>query len=217
MDAERYAQIKALFNQAVELPEPERLGFVEQASGDDQALRDDVLEMLREDTAGNSFFDRGLPEIAYQLLESPAILMDMEEVGPYRLLEPLGQGGMGDVWLAERVDAGNRVAMKFLLHAGLSAARLERFTSEIKTQAKLEHPFIARFHDAGVLDERTPWLVMEYVEGEHLDVYCLKHALPIEKRLRLFRSVCEAVQYAHRQLIIHRDLKPSNIMVAEDG
>ena len=126
---------------------------------------------------------------------------------------------MGVVWLAERSDAEKQVAIKFLLHAGLSPHRSERFRREIRTLARLEHPFIARFYDAGVLDDRTPWLVqMEFVKGERIDDYCARHQLSIPDRLRLVRSVCEAVRYAHAQAILHRTiLKPSNILVAEDG
>ena len=124
---------------------------------------------------------------------------------------------MGVVWLAEREDAGNLVAIKFLPHAGLSPARRERFAREIKTLGKLTHPYIARFYDAGTLADGTPWFVMEYVDGVPFTGYCRTQKRPIEEQLRLFRMVCEAVQYAHGQEIIHRDLKPSNILVERDG
>jgi serine/threonine-protein kinase len=217
MDAERFARLKALFDQAVELPEAERAGFLESETAGDAELKDAVLAMLNEDSAGTPVFDSGLSEIAAELLGNPIEWANLEEIGAYRLKEFIGQGGMGVVWLAERMDAGNLVAIKFLLHAGLSPARLDRFILEIKTLAKLEHPFIARFLDAGVRSDGTRWFAMEYVKGLRLDEYCEAHGLSIDARLRLLRKVCEAVQYAHGQAVIHRDLKPWNIMVAEDG
>lgn len=217
MDAELYARATSLFHQAVELPESERTEFVEANCGGDLSLKEAVLDMLAMDSEGDPFLERDLGEIASQVLENDADLSPSSEFGPYRLVEILGQGGMGVVWLAERADAGKQVAIKFLLHAGLSPHRSERFRREIRTLARLEHPFIARFYDAGVLDDRTPWLVMEFVKGERIDDYCARHQLSIPDRLRLVRSVCEAVRYAHAQAILHRDLKPSNILVAEDG
>jgi eukaryotic-like serine/threonine-protein kinase len=124
---------------------------------------------------------------------------------------------MGVVYLAERVDLGSLVAIKLLRDAWLSPARRERFASEQRTLAQLNHPSIARLYDADTLDDGTPWFVMEYVEGVPLTEYCVEHRCSIEERLRLFRAVCEAVQYAHQHAVIHRDLKPSNILVKADG
>ncbi len=184
---------------------------------DDRELMGEVLVMLKGDSPDTSLLDRGLPELAYQLVGAPLEVVSLREFGPYRLKKLLGEGGMGVVWLAERADAGNLVAIKFLPHAGLSPARRERFAREIKTLGKLRHPFIARLYDAGTLDDGTPWFVMEFVEGTRLTEYCRTHDLSLEERLRLFRRICEAVQYAHGQEIIHRDLKPSNILVEPDG
>jgi serine/threonine-protein kinase len=124
---------------------------------------------------------------------------------------------MGVVYLAERRDLGSLAAIKILRDAWLSAGRRERFAAEQRTLAHLNHPAIAHLHDAGSLKDGTPWIVMEYVEGEPLTEYCRKHRTSIEGRLELVRSVCEAVQYAHGQAVIHRDLKPSNILVKADG
>lgn len=152
------------------------------------------------------------------MVGTPTDWMSSGDFGPYRLTgEKLGEGGMGIVWLAERKDAGNQVAIKFLLHAGLSPTRRERFTREIKTLAKLKHPFIARLYDAGALSDGTPWFVMEYVKGVGFTEYCREAERSFEDNLSLFRLVCQAVQYAHSQEIIHRDLKPSNILVERDG
>ncbi len=124
---------------------------------------------------------------------------------------------MGVVYLAERTDLGSLVAIKVLRDAWLSPARRERFASEQRTLAQLNHPSIRRLYDADTLDDGTPWFVMEYVEGIPLTEYCREHRCSIDERLQLFRAVCEAVQYAHQRAVIHRDLKPSNILVKPDG
>jgi len=124
---------------------------------------------------------------------------------------------MGVVHLAHRDDLSFPVAIKFLRDAWMSPARAQRFSAEQKTLAQLNHPFIARLYDADTLPDGTPWFAMEYVEGISITDYCERQACSIEQRLALFRSVCEAVQYAHTRAVIHRDLKPSNILVKPDG
>jgi serine/threonine protein kinase len=124
---------------------------------------------------------------------------------------------MGVVYLAERKDLGNVVAIKILRDAWLSPSRLKRFETERRTLARLNHPLIARLYDAATLPNGTPWFAMEYVDGVALNKYCESHNCSIEERLKLVRSICEAVQYAHDRGVIHRDLKPSNILVKEDG
>src|ERR1019366_758605 len=126
-------------------------------------------------------------------------------------------GGLGVVYLAQRDDLGSLVAIKILRDAWLSPARRERFLSEQRTLAQLNHPSIARLYDADTLEDGTPWFVMEHVDGIPLTHYCRTHACSVEQRLQLFRSLCEAVQHAHSHAVIHRDLKPSNILVKSDG
>jgi serine/threonine-protein kinase len=217
MDSARWDQIQSVFHEAVTRPESDRQCWLETVCGADGPLMTEVLAMLKADGSQASFLDRGVPHIAYQMVGTPFDLILSREFGPYRLVRILGEGGMGVVWLAERTDAGNLVAIKFLPHAELSPARRERFAREIRTLAKLKHPFIARLYDAGTLADGTPWFVMEYVEGVGFAEYCREQPRSDEERLRLFRSICEAVHYAHGQEIIHRDLKPSNIMVEGDG
>jgi serine/threonine protein kinase/Tfp pilus assembly protein PilF len=217
MDSARWEQIQTIFHQALELPESDRSSFLKTACGEDAQLAGEVDAMLRADSRDTSLLDQGLHHVAHHVLNSPTAAMPHQEFGPYRLLRVLGEGGMGVVWLAQRQDAGNLVAIKFLPHAALSPARRERFTHEIKTLGKLKHPFIARLYDAGSLADGTPWFVMEYVEGVRFTDHCREKKLNVEDRLRLFRSACEAVQYAHGQEIIHRDLKPSNILVDDSG
>ena len=143
-------------------------------------------------------------------------------VGPYRLIRHVGQGGMAEVWLAQRDDGAFRrqVAIKLLFRTASSTQRdsfAQRFARERDILATLNHPHIAGLHDAGVTPSGQPWLALEYVEGEPLTVWCDKTALGIEGRVRLFRQVLLAVQHAHANLVIHRDLKPGNILVTAQG
>ena len=217
MEAARWEQVQELFHAALTQPATMRVDFVRSVCTTDRALEAEVLNMLHADSAGASLLDRDLPQLAANFLARSEPEFPYQEFGPYQLIRILGEGGMGVVWLARRKDADNLVAAKFLPHARLSPARLARFTDEIKTQGKLRHPYIARFYDAGTLADATPWFVMEYVEGVPITEYCAQHQLDAEATLRLFRCVCEAVQYAHGQEVIHRDLKPSNILVEKDA
>ena len=143
-----------------------------------------------------------------------------KRLGPWRVLELLGEGGMGLVYLGARDDQTyeQRVAIKVIRHVAAGTAEdFARFRRERQILARLEHPGIARLLDGGTTDDGSPYLVMEYVDGEPIDAYCEKRALPIEERLRLFRGVCAAVQYAHQKLVVHRDIKPANILVTAEG
>src|SRR5450631_342414 len=139
--------------------------------------------------------------------------------GPYRVLSLLGHGGMGSVWLADRVDGlfTRQVALKLIHPALFSPAMTERLTREREILAGLNHPNIARLIDAGFADDAQPYLALEYVDGVSLSEYCDGRRLSLRERLALFRQVLSAVQFAHAHLVIHRDLKPSNIMVTADG
>lgn len=218
MDSARWDRMQSIFYDAAACPESAWQALLEDRCGDDEEVMAEVLGMLQADSRSASLLDRGLSDLAYRIASSPTDGASLQEFGPYRLTgEKLGEGGMGVVWLAQRKDAGNLVAIKFLIHAGLSPARRERFAREIKTLAKLKHPFIARLYDAGTLEGGTPWFVMEYVKGAQVTDYCRQPGRTIGDLLKLFRSICEAVRYAHGQEIIHRDLKPSNILVEADG
>jgi eukaryotic-like serine/threonine-protein kinase len=218
MDSTRWERIQSLFHEVADLPEHERRAFLKTACDGDEGLIAEVMALVDEDARGASLLDRDLAQVAHQVLDqaNPASL-PFKEFGPYRIKEALGEGGMGVVYLAERTDLGSLVAIKLLRDAWLSPARRERFASEQRTLAQLNHPSIARLYDADTLDDGTPWFVMEYVEGVPLTQYCVEHRCSIEERLKLFRAVCEAVQYAHQHAVIHRDLKPSNILVKPDG
>jgi serine/threonine-protein kinase len=223
MDSARWERMQALFHEAAELSETRRREFLAGACEGDTALASDVLALLEEDAnpSGVSLLDRNVADYARRLLVQEASLdgipQSLREIGHYRIERLLGEGGMGVVYLAHREDLGSQVAIKLLRDGWMSPARRERFTSEQRTLAQLNHPFIARIYDADMLADGTPWFAMEYVEGLPLTEYCLTRALPVADRLALFRAVCEAVDYAHRHAVIHRDLKPSNILVKEDG
>ena len=218
MDSERWDRIQSLFHQAADLPENQWVAFLDSACHGDGELQAEVLAMLAEDESSRSLLDSDLAHVAAGVLEDAhQVLPNSKDFGPYSVRSVLGEGGMGVVYLAERKDLRNLVAIKVLRDAWLSPARRERFASEQKTLAQLTHPGIARLYDADTLPDGTPWFVMEYVEGLPLTSYCEKYNCTIERRLQLFRQVCEAVQYAHQHAVIHRDLKPSNIFVTKDG
>ena len=135
-------------------------------------------------------------------------------IGPYRLLERLGEGGMGEVWLAEQTRPVRRQVALKVIKAGMDTAQVvARFEAERQALALMDHPAIAKVFDAGATDLGRPYFVMEQVRGESLTAYCDRHRLTIRERLELFANVCDGVQHAHQKGIIHRDLKPSNILV----
>ena len=218
MDAQRWERIQALFHRAADLPAAEQATLLDQECQGEPELAAEVAALLREDASGSTLLDAGLAHLADRVLgDPPSPALPRQEFGRYRIKSMLGEGGMGVVYLAERMDLGGLVAIKILRDAWLSPARRDRFANEQRTLAQLNHPAIARLYDADTMGDGTPWFVMEYVEGVPLTTYGVEHRLSVADRLRLFRAVCEAVQYAHRHLIIHRDLKPSNILVRPDG
>ncbi len=215
MDATRWRRIQELFHQAVALPSSDQRSFLDDNCHDDPELIPEVLGMLEEDARGTSMLDDGVAVAARRAMTNAAPVA--KEFGGYRIIQLLGEGGMGVVYLAERTTLGDRVALKVLRDAWLSPSRRERFASEQRTLAQLNHPSIARLYDAATMEDGTPFFVMEYVEGTPLTQYCREHNSSMDERLRLFRSVCEAVQHAHAHAVIHRDLKPSNILVRPDS
>jgi len=218
MDSTRWTRIQALFHDAADLPAPEQRAFLASACAGDGQLMADVLALLEEDARGGSLLDSDMAHVAHDMLDEAVVpAVTSKEFGPYRFKRVLGEGGMGVVYLAERTDLGSLVAIKILRDAWLSPARRERFSSEQRTLAQLNHPSIARLYDAATMPDGTPFFVMEYVEGLPLTEYCRRHKSSVEQRLELFRAVCEAVVYAHQHTVIHRDLKPGNILVREDG
>lgn len=214
VDPARWRAIQDLFYEALEQPKPDRASFLERVCPGDTALQENVLALLSADAGADIAFD--LSTLVYELFEDDEDAYVGRAFGPYRLQRLLGQGGMGKVFLAERLDYGGSVAVK-LLHDVLSPERRQRFVTEQKILAQLNHPSIARLYDAGTLPDGTPFFAMECVEGLPLVEYCTRNGLSVPGRLQLFREVCGAVQFAHQHGIIHRDLKPSNILVRDDG
>ena len=217
MDPSRWERLQSLFHAAADLSPAEQRAFLDTECGDDASLRFEAMSMLAEDARDGSLLDRGIAVAADDVLGQTEFSPSSARFGPYRITRVLGEGGMGVVYLGMRDDLGTLAAVKILRDAWLSPARRERFASEQRTLAQLNHPLIARLYDADTLPDGTPWFVMEYVEGLPLTDYCTAHSRTIAGRLRLFRDVCEAVQHAHRHLVVHRDLKPSNIFVTHDG
>ena len=216
--AARWARIQELFHLVADLAPDTRRALLDVECGDDAGLRQAVESLLAGDASGATLLDGDVARVAQSLLpDARSIPIPDGACGPYRLVRVLGEGGMGVVYLAERRDLSSVAAIKILRDAWLSPARRERFVLEQRTLAQLNHPAIARLYDAGTLDDGTPWIAMEYVEGESFGEYCRRLALPVRDRLQLMRAVCEAVLHAHQHLVVHRDLKPSNVLVREDG
>ena len=216
LSAVYWERLQSLFHAAVERPRSEWRPFLEVESTGDEQVVERVLAMLEADSRDASVLDRDSTTLANDLLDISTSAIG-RRVGPYRITSLLGEGGMGVVYRAVRDDLGTQAAVKVLRDAWVSPSRRERFAAEQRTLAQLNHPAIAHLYDAGTLDDGTPWIVMEHVEGDPLTDACRARALGLRARLQLFRTVCEAVVHAHQHLVVHRDVKPSNILVRADG
>jgi serine/threonine protein kinase/tetratricopeptide (TPR) repeat protein len=208
MDAERWQRLSPLLDALIELEADARQARLAALREEDAALADEVEALLALEEDNEDF-------LAEPLVAPPPMAKPDTLIGPYKLDRLLGEGGMGQVWLARRADGlyQRRVALK-LLRPGLADPNLrQRFTRERQILARLGHPHIARLLDAGISTDNQPYLALEYVEGEPITDWCRGRDLGIEARIKLFLQVCEAVSHAHANLIVHRDLKPSNIMV----
>ena len=209
-----------ILTDALELDGQERADYLEKARARHPALQEDLAKLLaaslKEDPLlrPGGGLEGGLLEF-WATNQGP---QTSKTFGPYRTLGELGRGGMGIVYLAERVDGQfeQKVAIK-VIHSGASGKTLERFAQERQILANLHHPNIARLLDGGATEDGHPYLVMEVVDGLPIDRYCSENELPLRDRLELLRIVCDAVLGAHRQLVVHRDIKPSNVLVTSDG
>ena len=220
MSSDFRPSVAALFSEAIGLPEGERTAFLARVCSGNEHLRSELESLLDADSRAGGF----LQDDAAQVLglapsDDPADVNAGRRIGAYRIVEPIGRGGMGTVYRAERVDAAYRVQVAIkLIRRGMDTDDiLRRFRRERQVLARLQHPNIARLIDGGSLEDGLPYIVMEYVEGIAIDRFCDERGLGIRERIQLFRSVCGAVEYAHGQLIVHRDLKPSNILVDNQG
>ncbi|MFN8575079.1 MAG: serine/threonine-protein kinase, partial [Gemmatimonadaceae bacterium] len=220
LTAERLAEVKRIFGDALELESDARPGFVASAAGDDAALRDEVLSLLRAEARAGASWDRAAADVLAKAWQEIATDDEIgKQVGAYRLTRLIGVGGMGSVYEGHRTgdDFTKRVAVKLLRHGAESDLALRRFRYERQILATLSHRNIAALLDGGVAADGQPYFIMEYVDGVPITEYCASRHLGVRERLMLFRQVCAAVQYAHQNLVVHRDLKPGNILVATDG
>jgi serine/threonine protein kinase len=235
VNAERWRIATGIFHAALERPADQRPSFLAEACREDQSLRANVEALLagdeRADIAGDPlavdparelFLDVPVLDAASQTRSdseaAPATPMEGRHFGAYRILHEIGSGGMGSVYLADRADEAfhKRVAIKIVRPGFADAEITGRFRQEREVLAALDHPTIARLIDGGS-EEGVPYFVMDYADGQPIDIWCDEHKADVTRRLELFRAVCSGVQHAHDHLVLHRDLKPANIFVTADG
>ncbi len=201
MEPDRWQRVKALFHEALELPAEERAGFLEAYRQDDPEIVAEVEGLLAVSETRANVFNHGYA--------TPATFQAGETIDCYEIQQKLGSGGSSTVYLATDTEHDRSVALKFLRDLVSS--------SEKQLLGHLTHPNIARLYDSGEAPGGLRFVVMEYVEGVSLTKYCSQRGLSVRDRLRLFHTICRAVQYAHQQLIVHRDIKPNNILVTNEG
>jgi eukaryotic-like serine/threonine-protein kinase len=215
LSPERWQVINPFLDRALDLSPGERTTWLDSLRVNDPALAADLEALIEKRDALNrqGFLGGGPPQLA-----TPASLAG-QAVGAWTLVAPIGQGGMGSVWLARRSDGRfeGSAAVKLMNASLIGQVGEERFRREGNILARLRHPNIAQLIDAGLSPAGQPYLVLEHVEGEHIDRYCDDRKLGIEARVRIFLDVLAAVAFAHAHLIVHRDLKPSNVLVRTDG
>ncbi|MEM7707239.1 MAG: serine/threonine-protein kinase [Pseudomonadota bacterium] len=220
MNEDQRSKAQALAKEAATLPDADRDAFLDASCGDDGALREAIVEELRQADIRNKLLRTGGGLEIASSLDSGVNEEDLgSQIGPYRLTKRLGTGGFGVVYEAQQNEPVKRQVALKVLKAGMDTeSLLARFESERQALAVLEHPNVAKILDAGATPRGRPYFVMELVHGESITDYCDKHGLTVEQRIELLIPVCKAVQHAHQKGIIHRDLKPSNVLVSEaDG
>ncbi len=221
MQSESSERLADLVEQAFELQGKQRTDFIAEACGENEGLRREVEALLGEQQRASKLMATPAIELGATLLSEDEYqdgeLSPGESLGDYRVLRLLGEGGMGEVYLAEDTKLGRQVAIK-LIKSGFGTKEFVRhFQQEERILAALNHPNIARIYGGAVTDKGLPCFVMEYVEGTPLTEYVKANSLGEEEKLNLFRKVCAAVSYAHQNLVLHRDLKPANIRVTQEG
>ncbi len=210
-------EIERLFHAVVALPADQREIFLDENCSDPQ-IRREVELLLEHDAGSETFLQDAISNVASSVRDA-ASLREAQRVGAWEILALIGRGGMGAVYRARRADGKFEqvVAIKVLQDLLGSGLGKERLQQEYRILAALDHPNIARLLDAGVTEGGIPYFVMEFVDGVPIDKFCVQQGLTLPQRLRLFISVCDAVQYAHQKLVVHRDLKPDNILVTAGG
>jgi serine/threonine protein kinase/Tfp pilus assembly protein PilF len=212
MSPEHWDNVKSILNDCLALTPDQRQAHLDTACAGNSEIRAEVESLLESySAAGNTFLETSV-------LDQPAETLIGRQIGLYRVVERIGEGGMGSVYRAVREsDFHKQAAIKVVKRGMDSDFILARFKQERQILAGLDHPNIARLLDGGRMEDGRPYLVMEYVEGTPIVAYCDEHGLSLDARLELFRTVCAAVQYAHQNLVVHRDLKPGNILVTTGG
>ena len=208
-----------VFHQALALSLPgERAAYLERACAGDPVLRASIEALLQADEGASGFLLRPPPGLAADI-DQPGREGPGTAIGPYKLLEPIGEGGMGVVYMAEQMQPLRRKVALKVIKPGMDTRQvIARFEAERQALALMDHPNIARILDAGATESGRPYFVMELVRGIPITEYCDRNRLTIAERLDLFMLVCQAVQHAHQKGIIHRDLKPSNVLITlHDG
>ncbi len=217
---ERWSRVSEILYGALELEAGQLEAHLASACEGDAELEAEVRSLLDHYRRSTGFFESsGSPLMARAPGIAPATPQAGAVLGAWRLVRPIGEGGMGTVWLVERIEGQfTQLGALKLIKLGLASEEMiRRFRRERQILASLDHPHIARLMDGGATPEGLPYLVMEYIEGEPLYAYCSGRSLSLAGRLRLFIALCAAVQYAHQKLVVHRDLKPGNVMVTRDG
>jgi tetratricopeptide (TPR) repeat protein/serine/threonine protein kinase len=195
---------------AIKLPAKDRQAYLQEACGGDQDLFQRVSALLQAQVEIGSFHEAPVPTIDQPMTEAAGT-----SIGPYKLLEQIGEGGMGTVWMAQQTEPVKRLVAVKLIKAGMDSKQvIARFEAERQALALMDHPNIARVLDGGTTSSGRPYFVMDLVKGVPITRYCDEHRLTPCQRLELFIPVCQAVQHAHQKGVIHRDLKPSNVLVA---
>jgi eukaryotic-like serine/threonine-protein kinase len=208
-------RLESLFVATLQKPPIDRAAYLDQACADDPALRERVEALLRAEGAAGDFLETPAPGPAVNVDEQPVGEVPGTVIGPYKLIEQIGEGGMGTVWMAQQTEPVRRLVAVKLIKAGMDSRQvLARFEAERQALALMDHANIARVLDAGTTGAGRPYFVMDLVKGVPITRYCDEHHLTPQQRLELFIPVCQAVQHAHQKGIIHRDLKPSNVLVA---
>ena len=213
-----WEELQALFEAAARLEGEERRAYLDDVCGEDTALREELEALLTADDGDTLSPPGGFVE-ALDASGGFDVQLEGSELGAYTLLERIGAGGMGTVFLAERSDGAfeRQVAVKVVRRGMDTETVVRRFLAERQILSQLNHPNISALLDGGVTPDGRPYLVMEYVDGLPITEYCDRHRLSIDERLGMFKDVCRAVHHAHQNLVVHRDLKPSNILVTGDG
>jgi serine/threonine protein kinase len=235
MSPERWREIEAVFQSAIDLAPAEQAAFLMQACSGDVILRSEVEKLLRDAAQAEGFIESPiwtdsnfLNTSAKQIISNSFVDASSDSsraeligttVGPYRLVKEIGRGGMGAVYRAERIDGEffQLVAIKLIKRGMDSDFIVRRFRHERQILASFEHPFIARLLDGGTTPDGVPYFVMEFIEGSNIFEWCDSKRLDINSRLKVFLKVCSALEYAHERKIVHRDIKPGNILINRSG